>query len=682
MRSQSMFSSSMRFAAAALVALSVAACEHNPAEPGVLASITVTPNPQTLAVGAAQQFVAVGKDANGTVVGLQPVWTMAASGGTINGSGVVTAGNVLGTFVNTVTASYGSISGKATINVISGIPATVTVTPTPVTLAIGATQQFTAVFKDAGGNVVTGNPTWAVLFGGGTIAQTGLFTAGTTAGTFTNTVVASMGTISGTATVTVTPGALVTIQVTPNPATMLAAGTQQFTATGRDVNGNAIPTTVFWSLQAGGGALSATGLFTAGAVSGTFVNTIRACVTAACVAGDIAGFATVIITPGAITSITVTPNPVNVGTRASQAFVAVGKDANGNVVPILPPVTWSVLPGYAGGTILSGGGYIAPNAVGIGFDTVRATSGALSGSARVNVQASASLVSIAVTPNPANTTTGGVVTFTATGFDGTGLVVPTPGLVWSVVAGGGSIDQAGNFTAGASAGLFANTVKASSSGQNGFASVNVGVPAAVSFLGTTVSLAGILGGVGVTCGSGAINADVMVHPGVAWTQGLCTFTGATHLGDPVALTAQSELNTALVTLLTKPCDVTYGAGADLGTISAVLPLAPGVYCSPTTFLPTGIVKLAGPANGVWIFAAGSSLTAAVGSSVVITGGGLAKNVYWANGASASIGNAAAWQGNILASSSISLGNGVTLLGRALAHTGSVTMGTLSTITLP
>ena len=72
-----------------------------------------------------------------------------------------------------------------------GVLTTILVAPSPATVGLQATQQFTAVGKDASGNVVTITPTWSVAAGGGTISATGLFTAGATAGTFTNTVKAS-----------------------------------------------------------------------------------------------------------------------------------------------------------------------------------------------------------------------------------------------------------------------------------------------------------------------------------------------------------------------------------------------------------------------------------------------------------------------------------------------------------
>ena len=88
-------------------------------------------------------------------------------------------------------------------------PRTVTaltiISPTsPQTIPVNGTVQFTAVAKNADGDVLAVTPTWSVS-GGGTISQTGLFTAGSTPGTSTISVTCSG--ITVTATVTVTAGA-------------------------------------------------------------------------------------------------------------------------------------------------------------------------------------------------------------------------------------------------------------------------------------------------------------------------------------------------------------------------------------------------------------------------------------------------------------------------------------------
>ena len=345
--------------------------------PGALATITIVPNPVTLGVGATQQYVAVGRDGTGNVVQFAPTWSIVAGGGAIDAAGLFTAGAVVGTYTNTVKAASGAISATATVTVTNGALATITVTPNPTTMAISATQAFVAVGRDASGNVVAMTPGWAIVNGGGSINSAGNFTAGTLPGTYVNTVRASSGAISGFATVTVTPGPLATITVTPNPATMSVLATQLFTAVGKDAANNVVAIAPVWSVVNGGGAINATGTFTAGGTVGTYTNTVKA------TSGAISGTATVIVTLGALATITVTPNPALMGVNATQAFTAVGRDGAGNVVVIAP--VWSVVNG--GGVINAGGTFTSGAVAGTYLNTVKATSGLISGTATVTVSA-------------------------------------------------------------------------------------------------------------------------------------------------------------------------------------------------------------------------------------------------------------------------------------------------------
>src|SRR5579864_240644 len=62
------------------------------------------------------------------------------------------------------------------------------------------------------------------------------------------------------------PGSLASITVTPN-ATLAATATQQMVAVGYDADGRVVPITPTWSVVAGGGTISASGVFTAGAAT-------------------------------------------------------------------------------------------------------------------------------------------------------------------------------------------------------------------------------------------------------------------------------------------------------------------------------------------------------------------------------------------------------------------------------
>ena len=295
--------------AVAAAGVLLTACD-SPTEARPLATITVTPNPASLVINSTQQFVAVGKDADGNVVTITPTWSVVAGGGTISSTGMFTAGSTAGTFTNSVKATSGTISGTATVPILAGALATITVTPGPALIGINATQQFTAVGKDIGNNVVPITPVWSVVASGGTISATGLLTAGAVAGTFTNTVKATSGALFGTATLTVSAGALATITITPGSAVLPPNAPQQFTAVGKDASNNIVAITPVWSVVAGGGAIGLGGLFTAGATPGTFTNTVRA------TSGVVVGSATVNVSAGS------TLAAVNLGAAGNYVILA------------------------------------------------------------------------------------------------------------------------------------------------------------------------------------------------------------------------------------------------------------------------------------------------------------------------------------------------------------------------
>lgn len=190
---------------------------------------------------------------------------------------------------------------------------------------------------------------------------------------------------------------------------------------------------------------------------------------------------------------------------------------------------------------------------------------------------------------------------------------------------------------------------------------------------------GILAGSTVTCAGpvGTISADVGLWPGSAVTGfPTCTISGTQNTANAVAQTAQGELTTAYNTLAGKACGTTLSA--DLGGTT----LAPGVYCSLSSQGLTGTVTLDGQGNtnATFVIQVSSALT--VAGSVSLIGGAQAKNVWWQVGSSATIGTGSVMKGNIVAFTSITLNDNATLLGRALARNGAVTMGSNNTITLP
>jgi hypothetical protein len=289
------------------------------------------------------------------------------------------------------------------------------------------------------------------------------------------------------------------------------------------------------------------------------------------------------------------------------------------------------------------------------------------------------LALITVTPN-VTLAMGATQQFTAVGRNGDGDVIAiTP--TWTVVGGGGTISTTGLFTAGAAAGSFASTVRARSGTRSGFASVVVQAatpPVPVIDLGDAATH-GILAGSTISCVTlGTIGADVSVAPGSAIT-GFppCVITGAQHAADAFALAAQTDLTAAYDQLAGLPCGATLSA--DLGGQT----LRPGVYCSLSSQGLTGEVFLdaLGDANAIFVIRAASTITTA-GASVTLLNGAQSRNVFWHAGSSVTLGTGSAMKGNLIALSSISLLDNATLIGRALARNGAVSLGNSNQITLP
>ncbi|MEU4836540.1 ice-binding family protein, partial [Streptosporangium sp. NPDC023615] len=105
-------------------------------------------------------------------------------------------------------------------------------------------------------------------------------------------------------------------------------------------------------------------------------------------------------------------------------------------------------------------------------------------------------------------------------------------------------------------------------------------------------------------------------------------------------------------------------------------VTPGTYTSAAgTFGITGGLTLdaQGDPNAIFIFKTASTLITAAASTVTLTGGAQACNVFWQVGSSATLGAASQLSGTILALASITVGAGATVDGGLLARNGAVTL---------
>jgi hypothetical protein len=207
-----------------------------------------------------------------------------------------------------------------------------------------------------------------------------------------------------------------------------------------------------------------------------------------------------------------------------------------------------------------------------------------------------------------------------------------------------------------------------------FAAIPIAAKASAVGLGTAQPFV-VLSGSGVTnTGPSVLNGDLGVSPGTSLSGfGLpAVVNGATHANDAVAAQAQSDLTTAYNVAAGQPIppgnDLT---GVDLGGLT----LGPGAYGYSTSAQLTGQLTLDahGDPNAQFVFVIGTTLTTATASSVILTNGASPCNVYWKVGSSATLGTSTAFEGNLLALTSVSLNDSVTVLGRVLARNGEVTL---------
>ncbi len=170
------------------------------AVPDALNRIEVSPDPTTLVTGGTQQFTAIGYDAsNNPIPNLPVTWEVINGGGTIDATGLFTAGATPGTYADTVRASYSGIEDLATVEVQAPALDHFTFDPIPNPQIVDAPFDITIRARDLSGALLTGYMGQAALSDGtGTLTpvQTGNFVGGVWTGQVTITQIASGVTIA------------------------------------------------------------------------------------------------------------------------------------------------------------------------------------------------------------------------------------------------------------------------------------------------------------------------------------------------------------------------------------------------------------------------------------------------------------------------------------------------------
>jgi uncharacterized protein YjdB len=390
--------------------------------PGGL-TVEVTPASATLlALGETRQLTAVARAGDGTAIpGASFAWlTRDPAAVAVDQAGLVTAAGAGSTWV---VAETGGAADSAEVTVT--VATTVEVTPGTATLtALGATRQYAAVARDAGGNAIPGAAfTWtSSATAVATVDEaTGVATA---TGNGSTTITATAGAVSGSASLVVDQ-VVTAVEVSPATATLTALGaTRQFTALARDANGHTVPGAIFtWSsmVPSVGTVDGATGVATA---TGNGATTITA------TAESVSGSASLVVDQ-VVTAVEMSPGAATLtALGATQAFSALGRDANGHDVPDAAFAWESGDPAVATVDPATG----VATAAGAGTTPIRAieADGAVGTAALTVAQA---VVSVLVAPAEAELAAlDQTIQFSATAVDANGNSIPDVAFAWSSIA--------------------------------------------------------------------------------------------------------------------------------------------------------------------------------------------------------------------------------------------------------
>jgi hypothetical protein len=367
--------------------------------PGALNAVTLNPNGLTILPAGSIGIAATGRDRFGNPIsGLTFNWSVVNGAGSIapsapgSASATFNAGTTAGSYPNAIAATTQGFTGRANVLISPDQVARIDVSPASATLQPAAQQGFFARGYDRFNNLIWPlEVSWAVS-GTGLITKTGSVTAtleaGTIAGAFANAVLASTQGITGVASVSVNAGPLARIDVVPSVVAIGIGSLQPFNAAGFDAWGNPVPGfSASWSVSpASAGSFNTTAattaLFRAGNTPGIYNNAVRAS------NGAVNSAASVVVQPGTVAAVRVTPASASLPIGGVQVFTAAVLDGAGNPLPGLS-VLWQVSPNA--GTIVSSGPLTAAvragTTAGAFAGAVRASNGVFGAAADLAVQA-------------------------------------------------------------------------------------------------------------------------------------------------------------------------------------------------------------------------------------------------------------------------------------------------------
>ena len=430
----------------------------------VLDRIEVTPEATDLIPGATRAFTASGWLTDGNPTPVLVSW--AATGGTISGSGVYSAGSTPGTFRVVGRSSDGRLADTAVVRIAQ--PAAtltrLTISPASGSVPVGGVTAFTAQALWSDGSTALPQLVWSAQ--AGSITSAGAWTAPAAAGSYRVIVRQSGGTVADTAQmeVVVPPPSLASLSVTPEAPAVLGGQVVEFAAQATWTDGSTTLPPLNWS--ATGGNITTGGRWTAPNVGGTYRVVARQS------SGTLADTAVVGVTETPrVTAIRLEPGVAALNPQGTVQFSATATWSDGLTRTV--PFTWTA----TGGSIGMEGLFTAGNLAGQFMVIATCVGCGVADTSAVTITQpvvpAPVVTQLQLDPPTLSLQAGESRTFavTATWSDGSTTVPP---LAWT--AGGGTM-QGMTYTAGATAGTFTVIARDAGGTRADTSQVTISVPA-------------------------------------------------------------------------------------------------------------------------------------------------------------------------------------------------------------
>jgi uncharacterized protein YjdB len=548
-----------------------------------------------------------------------------------------------------------------------GLPATslvsVAVSPTTTSVAIGATQQFTATaaYSDGSARDITLLSAWtSATPAAGTVDAARGIAVGVAAGT--SVITAAFEGKSGSATLTVLPARLVSLAVAPVNPSINIGNTQQFVALGtfsdnttRDIS--AVST--FSSASTNVASVVASTGLALGKAQGTSVISASS--------GGLTGNATLTVLPATLVSLGLTPAVNSLAVGATAQLTALAGYSDGSVVDVTGASTYvsasTAQVAVAASGVITG---VAPGTsvitASFGGRTATASATTLNGAVLPGVTISR----LVVTPEIGTVLVNGSMPFAATAFysNNTSAIVTTA-VSWTSSSTAIATVLPTGIATGVSAGNVVLT--AALDGASGTANLTVlpvvpVVPVASVNLRSAATF-GVLAGTALTNNSGGTTLITGDVGSPSQTTAPVVAPGFTNYQSGAILqTALNDLQLAIVDANSRLCTITFAGDIDFGG----LVLTPGVYCYAGKINITGKLTLNGA--GVYIFRTAQTLDTAANSEVELINGATADDVTWVPVGATTVAANSTFKGTVLGqAAAITVGDNATLLnGRVLS----------------